>query len=72
MLNPKQVIIQFMDDEEAQATTEYILMLSIVTSFAVLIIKNLIKPAMKKLTGAVSKQLNNLLLGADLHTFRVH
>jgi Flp pilus assembly pilin Flp len=58
-------------DEEGQASTEYVLMLSIVVSLTLFVVKNFIKPTFEKLSRVLSNTLQNQLFGANLHVFRV-
>ncbi len=61
----------FLQDEEGQATTEYILMLSIITSMLVLLVKKLITPMFTKMTASLTSRIEKEFLGADLHVFRI-
>lgn len=64
-------IWEFFDQEEAQATTEYILMLSISVALVVAVIKRLIKPYYQKLAENLTKRIDQQLFGGDMHSFRV-
>jgi hypothetical protein len=59
-------------DENAQATTEYILMLSVAISIFLMVYAKLIKPFSKKFQASLAQQFNSLLFGADLHQFPIH
>ncbi len=66
-----RMMMKFLNDESGQATTEYILMLSIMAGFAVMIIKNFIQPTYQKLSARMSSLIEQKFLGMDMHTFRV-
>jgi hypothetical protein len=61
----------FTGDETAQATTEYVLMLSVIVPLLLMVIKKLIQPGFASLTLYVDNLIQKKLFGADLHTFRV-
>ncbi len=67
----RQKCLNFLRDEEGQATTEYILMLSIAVMMAVMVMKKLIGPVYAKLAGAVSNSLQNKLFNTNLHVFKI-
>ena len=58
-------------DERGQATTETVLIVSIGVTCALLLVKKFIEPAFRTLSRAVSQTLENRLLKADLHIYRV-
>jgi Flp pilus assembly pilin Flp len=59
-------------DESAQATTEYVLMVSIMVGLTVLTIKKLIQPSLTKLQAALSARMQNILFGgAGFHHIRI-
>lgn len=60
-----------LQDEEGQATTEYVMMLSIVTIFLVMTIKNLIQPLFAQLNQYISNSIGTRFFGSNLHYFRV-
>ncbi|NBU21520.1 hypothetical protein EBS43_08980 [bacterium] len=62
--------IGLFDDQEAQATTEYILMLSIIVGSFVLIFRSWLGPMFSKMMRNISGMIDNRLSKADLHTLR--
>lgn len=60
----------FLRDETAQATTEYILLLTIAMSFALLVLNTFIKPAYQKLEKQLSERLDRAL-GGKAHCFPI-
>jgi hypothetical protein len=67
----KRWAIHLFIDEGGQATTEYLLLLSITVSLLMTVIKVFIKPTFTKLMSAVENNIQNKLFGADLYTFRI-
>lgn len=61
----------FLREEEGQAVTEYILLMAIMVSFAVMIIKALIRPMYDRISTLLANGVENRLLKADFHTFKV-
>lgn len=57
--------------QAGQATTEYILMLSIVVGFVLLLITQFIRPVMTRVTSNLNQYLNQTLFGANLHQIRI-
>lgn len=49
----------FFHDENAQATIEYILIVSVLVSIAVLLIRDLIRPLLEKLTSSITDAIQN-------------
>lgn len=60
-----------LQDDRAQASTEYILMLAIVVSLFLLAMKNLIQPAFQALKQGVGNQINRVLFNGDMHSIRL-
>jgi Flp pilus assembly pilin Flp len=60
----------FWQDEQGQATTEYILMLSMLIALF-LSFKKIMSKALQKLTKNLTDSLQNQFLKADLHHFRI-
>jgi Flp pilus assembly pilin Flp len=65
------ILKRWVADEDAQATTEYLLMLTMVLVMVVAVVKNLIGPVLSRMGDVVSRSIQNQLFGANLHTFRV-
>ena len=61
----------FTNEETAQATTEYILVLAVVVPLLLMVIKKLIQPGFESLTLYVDNLIQKKLFAADLHTFRI-
>lgn len=61
--------MDFLHDEEAQATTEYILILAVLVTLAILVVRDLIKPAMKFTTDHLTDAINTKLFkeGGSMH-----
>jgi Flp pilus assembly pilin Flp len=59
----------FLVDEEAQATTEYVLILAVMVSLGILIVRDLIKPVLTQFTDKISKLINEQLFkdGGSMH-----
>jgi hypothetical protein len=68
--NLKKHLNRFFAEQDAQATTEYILMLSIIVSIFFVIFKAWVRPNLKKLADRVSTMIEDRFIKADLHTFR--
>lgn len=60
----------FIKEEAAQATTEYILLLSISVSLF-MILKKMLSPAFQKLTESLQSRINRVFDPKALHQFRV-
>jgi hypothetical protein len=58
-------------DQQGQGTVEYIVMLSVSVGFVMVVMKKLIAPTFAKVTAAISRNVEDRLTKADLHTFRV-
>jgi Flp pilus assembly pilin Flp len=61
---------RFLQDEEGQATAEYILMLSIVAILTLAMLRKWIKPMLDRAESAVARNLEKKLFGGDLHSLR--
>lgn len=59
----------FLSDESAQATTEYILMLFVAISFFMILYSKLLKPVFKNLGTTVGGYFDTFLSKGDLHRF---
>lgn len=57
MISPSEVLRRWFRDESAQATTEYILILSVIVSIALLVIRDLVQPILKAFTDHLSKNI---------------
>jgi Flp pilus assembly pilin Flp len=59
----------FFADEDGQATTEYILILAVLISLAILLIRDLIRPIMARFTDDLSKIITERLFknGGNMH-----
>jgi hypothetical protein len=62
---------KWLQDENGQATTEYILMVTTSIMAAVLVSRKLIGPYYERLNAMVVKSIENQLFNTDLHVFRV-
>lgn len=71
MKNRFQFLSRFLKSEEAQATTEYMLILSVVATLLIALVNKLIKPAFAKLSDSISNSIQKQLFGMDMHTFRI-
>ncbi len=58
-------------DESAQATTEYMLMLAVAITIAVAMIKKVLQPAYDRLKVALADQLEKNLFGGNMHSLKV-
>ena len=58
-------------DDQGQASTEYILMLTSSMLFLMVLNTKFITPAYKKLTLALSNQIEQKVFGSDMHHFPV-
>ena len=67
----RQLYSRFYSDEEGQATTEYILVLAMIMGFLVMTIKKLITPAFAKFSSNITGLMDQRIMKADLHCFRV-
>jgi len=72
MLRIWQQITRLLFSEEGQASTEYILILALITSFLLLLVKKLIGPAFQQVTQNVSNMIQNQMFTMDMHHFTVH
>jgi hypothetical protein len=65
---------RFLDEERAQATIEYILMLAFLVGFCAMFVNHLIRPLFRTLANATSHAFDNALFprgGDGFHHFRV-
>lgn len=63
---------RLLDDEGAQATTEYILMLSIIVMICIGILKKILTPLFSKITKNLMKSLDGLLFAPGaFHSFPI-
>lgn len=60
---------RFLGDEAAQATTEYILILSVLVLIAILVVRDLIRPVLAAFTDSLSKIITEQLFkeGGSMH-----
>lgn len=61
---------RFFAEQDAQATTEYILMLSIIVSIFVVVFRVWVRPNLQKLADRISAMIEDKLTKTDLHTLR--
>ena len=61
---------RFWFEQDAQATTEYILMLSIIIGVFIIAFKGWIGPTLSKFARRISDSIDNKLTKVDLHTLR--
>ncbi len=59
-------------EDQAQATTEYILLLAVIVGLVVTLVKKLVQPVFKRLLQVLTSNIESKFFGGDLHTFRVH
>ena len=60
MIFPRLIRGRFWQEEEAQATTEYVLILAVLVSIAILLIRDLIRPVVDRLGDSLSKQIESM------------
>lgn len=64
--------LRLLNEEEGQATTEYILLLTIGLTMAISVVKKFIQPYLASMATKFSAQLQGALFNkANMHTFRV-
>lgn len=51
---------RFVEEEVAQATTEYVLILAVLVSIAILLIRDLIRPLVDRLGESLSNQIESM------------
>jgi len=59
---------RFWVEQDAQATTEYILMLSVIIGVFIIVFKAWLGPTVSKLARRISDSIDNKLTKVDLHT----
>jgi Flp pilus assembly pilin Flp len=52
-------VVRFLFDEEAQATTEYILILAVMVTIAIVVVRDLIKPVLEAFRSTISKSITD-------------
>lgn len=59
----------FLVDERAQATTEYVLILAVLVSLAILLVRDLIRPVLSQFTDTLSKTITEKMFkdGKSMH-----
>ncbi len=57
--------------QRGQAVTEYILLLCVIVSAFLAVFKSSLSPALAKLSGGISQNIQNQFLSTDLHYFPV-
>ncbi|MBY0472448.1 hypothetical protein K2X30_14885 [bacterium] len=68
----KKILRGFQSDESGQATTEYMLTLSIVVAVALIVIKEFVRPLYELLAQRIGKQLQNTLFSREsFHNLRI-
>ena len=60
---------EFLRDENAQATTEYILMLFVAVSTFLILYSKLLKPMIANLSKRLSDSITGALVTGDLHRY---
>jgi hypothetical protein len=58
-------------DENAQATVEYILMMAIAVTFVLTFARRFIKPFYEKLENAISSRWEGLFQSGNMHRFKI-
>ncbi len=66
---PRRELIRFIREERAQATLEYILIVSVLVAIAVLVVRDLIRPLLQKLTDGINDAITNKMFksGDPMH-----
>ena len=65
-------IAKLFESEEAQATTEYIMILAMAVSFVVLVTRNLLKPFFLKYSTKLAKSFDDRLFSpASMHSINI-
>ncbi|MBS1961498.1 MAG: hypothetical protein JST04_04735 [Bdellovibrionales bacterium] len=61
---------EFLADEKAQATTEYVLILAVLVTLAILVVRDLIRPILARFTDSLSKTITEKMFkdGGTMHT----
>ena len=67
----KSLLKRALQDESAQTTVEYMLLLVISVGLGVVVIQKLIRPIFLRASDVFSKKLEKLLGGSQLHYFPV-
>lgn len=67
----KALFLRFLKDDEGQATTEYILILSVTVILAVGVMKKFVGPVFAKLSSTLTANIDKQLFGANMHYYRV-
>ena len=59
----------FFVEENAQATTEYVLILAVLVSLAILLVRDLIRPILARFTDSLSNAINEQMFkgGSSMH-----
>lgn len=57
----------FIHDENAQATTEYILILSVIVMIAILLVRDLIQPVLTRMNAALTQAIEKMFNPATMH-----
>lgn len=59
----------FLADERAQATTEYVLILAVLVTLAILVVRDLIRPILARFTDSLSKAITDKMFkdGGTMH-----
>lgn len=66
-----RILKALLRDDSAQATTEYVLLLSIVTAFVLILANKLIKPVLGKAMESIAKKMDDAMFSGDLHQLRI-
>lgn len=56
---------EFLQDEDAQATTEYVLVLAVIVSIAIILVRDLIKPILGAFTENLSESIEKGMFNPD-------
>ena len=65
--NSEKTLWRFLRDEKAQATTEYILILAVLVSIAILLIRDLIRPTLDRISTSLTKRIDELFKPGAMH-----
>jgi len=57
----------FIHDENAQATTEYVLILAVIVSIAILLVRDLIQPVLARMNATLTRAIEKMFNPATMH-----
>ena len=58
--------------EDAQATTEYILLVAIAVFLVLLVLKKVVLPVITAIKTNLGKKIDQSIFGADMHKLKIH